>query len=350
MKLIDELKKQAKDIVGENDLNETEDNALAVLLQSEIDGKLHEIHAYLSDLIEQLRIIKPEIRTHRKLEKYGTINDLVQCEHRVFSESTFYQITVGITFIQQCQQRCKISDVTEENMNPLINKLQHLGLDIVLQSKGKLEVEGKFPASLIFSTNIHQRFIKFSVNNIESTDSLFFELKPEKINDDFINELGKMLLQKENSLLEKAAEICQEEQPRTVSNNGAEDTEPTLTELMDFPLVHGLFKDRHQMYLTYRENIQEITSRNDGVVLGRSSKCDMVIPSDFASRQHARIVYRKGKFVVSDHSTNGTFIKPQGTREIYIHGEDYPLSGSGFISLGESTAVDNEHLIYFSCH
>ncbi len=350
MKLLDELKKQAKEVLKQEDQIAPRSESLEVFLHTEVENKLRQIHHYLASIIEQLRIIRPDVRTSRLIFDHGKINNLVQHNYRVFSETTYEQLVVGITFILECDQRCDISKVDASDMNNLINKLQHLGMDIVLQSKGRIEVEGKFPASLVFSANYHQHHIKFSINNIESVDSLNFELKPESITEDFLCEVGKMLLRRENRLVELAKELSTREKPQTPDKTESEDTEPTLTELMDFPLIHGLFNERHQLYLTYRENIQEVSSRNSGVVLGRSSSCDMVIPSDFASRAHARIVFRKGKFVVTDHSTNGTFIKPQGNKEVYIHGEDYPLTGSGFISLGESTTVDNEYLIYFSCH
>ena len=93
----------------------------------------------------------------------------------------------------------------------------------------------------------------------------------------------------------------------------------------------------------------QITDRNTPFVIGRGEHCNLVLPIDTASRTHLRIEARLGEFVIVDHSTNGTFIKSQNGKEVYIHGEDYPLTGSGFISLGESTALDNDHLIYFSC-
>jgi pSer/pThr/pTyr-binding forkhead associated (FHA) protein len=74
-----------------------------------------------------------------------------------------------------------------------------------------------------------------------------------------------------------------------------------------------------------------------------------MVTSDLASRHHAQIVYRKGKFVLIDQSTNGTFVKAQGGKEVYVQQEEAPLSGSGFISLGKAVTVDNEHLIYYSC-
>ena len=122
-----------------------------------------------------------------------------------------------------------------------------------------------------------------------------------------------------------------------------------MTEIMDAPLLRELFSNQQRLFLTYHEKIKEVRSDDDGILIGRGINSDILVPSELASRKHLRIVYRKGKFVVSDHSTNGTFIKSQNGKEVYIHGEDYPLTGSGFISLGESTALDNDHLIYFSC-
>ena len=42
-------------------------------------------------------------------------------------------------------------------------------------------------------------------------------------------------------------------------------------------------------------------------------------------------------------------VQIHGGKEVFIHCEEFPLSGSGFISLGASVSVDNEHMIYFSC-
>ncbi|MCB1198277.1 MAG: diguanylate cyclase [Deltaproteobacteria bacterium] len=48
---------------------------------------------------------------------------------------------------------------------------------------------------------------------------------------------------------------------------------------------------------------------NDIIIAGRSSTCDITVPEDNVSRQHAKVYRRNKKFVVEDlGSTNGTFV------------------------------------------
>ena len=347
MNVLEELKNQAKETLEVYPHQADKDESLEGVLTSRVEEKLHEVYCYLSRITQQLRIVRPEIVAGLTIDGLGNIEQLAQRSYRVFSELTYYQMTVGITFTLECDPRCRISNFSEDNKDKLTDKLQHLGLDIMLGNQGLIEVEGKLSASLVVSANQQRHSLVITTKNIESTESQSYEIQPQHIDDELLNELGKLLLRKENHLHELATRFSDS---TTVRQPESDDSEPTHTELMEFPLAHGLLQKRNQMYLTYRESIKEVGSRADGVVIGRSIRCDMTIDSDLASRKHARIVFRKGKFVVSDHSTNGTFVKSQGNKEIYIHGEDYPLTGTGFISLGESTAVDNEHLIYFTCH
>ena len=85
------------------------------------------------------------------------------------------------------------------------------------------------------------------------------------------------------------------------------------------------------------------------VTVGRDLQCDIVITSELASRQHASIEYNRGRFVITDQSTNGTFVQIEGSPEVYLRREALPVSGSGTISLGRSCAQEAEHLLRFEC-
>ncbi len=76
---------------------------------------------------------------------------------------------------------------------------------------------------------------------------------------------------------------------------------------------------------------------------------DLLINSSFASRAHAVIEYHRGKFVLKDQSTNGTYIGDESGREIYLRREELPLTGRGIISLGTSIASNPDHLIEYEC-
>ena len=350
MNALEDLKKQAKSVLKDKEQATGKNESLEAFRHSEVTNSLEKIHEYLNAFLEQLRIVEPSIEVSLNINDSGRINGLIPGNYRLYTENTFDQLSVGFSFILQCsKQHCNLSDINEAEHDKLKNKLRHLGLEIICQSDEILEISGQISCSLVFRSNYARRLVNLSINNILSSELQTHEIDPDNIDNTFINHLGNYLLHQNNDFIEY---IIQQEKVSDAIQAYVEEQdepEPTLTEMMESSLVNNLFKDRQQLYLTYHERIKELTSRDEKITLGRSNKCDFIIESDCASRQHASLVYRRGKFIVADNSTNGTFIKPQGNKEIYIHREDYPLSGSGFISLGESISVDNEHLIYYSC-
>lgn len=103
------------------------------------------------------------------------------------------------------------------------------------------------------------------------------------------------------------------------------------------------------MLLEYKNQKQEVGQRTTGFRIGRDNDSDLVVTSSFASRNHARIEFRRGKFVLIDQSTNGTYVKTNDGKVVYIRREELPLWGSGEIGLGEATSENNQNLIRFSC-
>ncbi|MCG5512614.1 FHA domain-containing protein [Ectothiorhodospira shaposhnikovii] len=84
-------------------------------------------------------------------------------------------------------------------------------------------------------------------------------------------------------------------------------------------------------------------------VVGRSADCDLVVNVPVASRHHARVIYRKGKFVLVDQSTNGTYVRIHGMDEIcLLNGEELPLVGEGVVSLGRPVTEGDADLVTFS--
>jgi predicted component of type VI protein secretion system len=67
------------------------------------------------------------------------------------------------------------------------------------------------------------------------------------------------------------------------------------------------------------------------------------------SRQHARIEYRRGFFVLSDVSTNGTYVTLPSADTVVLHRNELPLRGSGSISLGREPALNTALLIHYQC-
>lgn len=104
---------------------------------------------------------------------------------------------------------------------------------------------------------------------------------------------------------------------------------------------------RNELLLRYRQQLVTVNKQRRSVVLGREGSCDIVIDSNFASRQHARIELNFTKFTLYDHSSNGTHVRFSDDQVIHLFHEQMVLHKSGSISLGVSFSDAPGDLIEF---
>ncbi|MCW8963562.1 MAG: adenylate/guanylate cyclase domain-containing protein [Gammaproteobacteria bacterium] len=102
-----------------------------------------------------------------------------------------------------------------------------------------------------------------------------------------------------------------------------------------------------KMKLRWRDKQLELADSSGVTVIGRGDQADFVVDDKLASRMHVRIEVRRGKFVVIDQSTNGTFVRTNDGREVYLRREELPLTGAGCFSLGSPVSAENAELIYY---
>lgn len=93
-----------------------------------------------------------------------------------------------------------------------------------------------------------------------------------------------------------------------------------------------------------------LTPSTTPVVVGRGNHCDINVMSPAASRNHARIDHRRGKFVLIDESSNGTHIVRADGSQAVLKREEAVLTGHGIISLGQMAGEDNEFLVNYECN
>ena len=125
------------------------------------------------------------------------------------------------------------------------------------------------------------------------------------------------------------------------------ETDDTMSTRIGMPAFRKPQESTHELILRYHGNFLKINEQRKSAMLGRDEVCDIVVHTEFASRQHVRVELRFGKFVVSDQSTNGTYIRFSDGHVIRISREDMVLRGSGSISLGQSYSDKPTELVEF---
>ena len=103
-----------------------------------------------------------------------------------------------------------------------------------------------------------------------------------------------------------------------------------------------------ELILSYRSLPHTIGLHNKKVLLGRDSTCQMIIKNDFISRQHANIELRSGNFIITDHSSNGTYVRTSNGEISRISRSEFTLRGKGTISLGQHYSEDPVDLVDYA--
>ena len=93
--------------------------------------------------------------------------------------------------------------------------------------------------------------------------------------------------------------------------------------------------------LVYNDKVMRLDETSGTVTLGRGKKVDFIVDDAMASREHARIECRRDKFVLTDQSTNGTYVETE-EGVVYLRREETTLTGAGKISFGRDLAQAQE--------
>ncbi len=112
-----------------------------------------------------------------------------------------------------------------------------------------------------------------------------------------------------------------------------------------------LIEEVKHLSLDFQGNQQRIASDDHRTfVIGRGVQSDLLCKTRLASRSHATLEFRRGKFILTDQSSNGTFVKTDDGENIFLRRQELMLWGSGYIGLGEEVSKeDPDNLIRYIC-
>ena len=102
-----------------------------------------------------------------------------------------------------------------------------------------------------------------------------------------------------------------------------------------------------RLVLTFRDSTAEVSDKRKSVNIGRADDNDLVVKGNLISRIHAKVEMRRGKFVIIDQSTNGTFIQNVGGDEAFVRRDSTELGLEGTIGLGRAEEPGTSLAIHY---
>ncbi len=115
------------------------------------------------------------------------------------------------------------------------------------------------------------------------------------------------------------------------------------------PTIDLMDKDLRssRLQLSYRNQSVELSDQRKTINIGRADDNDLVIKGNLISRIHAKVEMRRGKFVLIDQSTNGTFLQNLQGEETFVRRDWTVLDGEGIIGLGRAEQPGSPLAIHY---
>jgi class 3 adenylate cyclase len=102
-----------------------------------------------------------------------------------------------------------------------------------------------------------------------------------------------------------------------------------------------------RLVLRFQQQEVVLDKEKCSVQLGRGEENDFVVQDSLVSRAHAKIEFRRDKFVLIDQSINGTYVLIYGEREECVRRDEMVLRGSGIISPGRVSGSGSIECVHF---
>ena len=100
--------------------------------------------------------------------------------------------------------------------------------------------------------------------------------------------------------------------------------------------------------LRYRDLERKLRRNPDAITLGREqTPHGLVVEDHNASRLHCTIERRQDRFVLIDHSSNGSFVTVEGDPEVMLRREEFTLRKHGWIAFGQPRSGASEVVEFF---
>ena len=102
-----------------------------------------------------------------------------------------------------------------------------------------------------------------------------------------------------------------------------------------------------KLLVNFRDTTVEVSDQRKSINMGRADDNELVVKGNLISRIHAKIEMRRGKFVLIDQSTNGTFLLNLQGHEKFVRRDSAELDSEGTIGLGRAEEPGSNLAIYY---
>ncbi|MGF1643689.1 MAG: FHA domain-containing protein [Thiotrichales bacterium] len=320
---------------------------------------LSSIRAFLKAFVERAEAESLHPSVEFPLAHYGTVPNLVQGHYSL--ESRAHALNHRVIF------RCQLQspDVARFQFPHagldmrFVNELRQHGLKILnsrlvglnsSSQRAMFEVAGDIPVMIVFAASAHSGAVDLWISNFGDLGGSRYSLAPERVTAALLQDLERFILRENTDFLAYADYIGESEgynqlQFRLEQESPDDPRQGASARILSFE-VNPLSLSK-RLVITYRSHRIVVDAQNTTCSMGRQSPADIHVRSRFVSRDHASLTFENNEFVLHDHSSNGSYVKPEGQPAVFVQQGSHKLGKRGFISLGEEISPENANVILY---
>lgn len=212
MNLLDELKKQAEAKQSREQIDKQHQAELEARSRDEVLPKLAQLYSYLNELLKQVEILQADVRADYNLKGYGNLTGLRQenYELRTDSRENMNNLSLGYYCVGDDGGELKFEVETQQQVEQQKDYFKQHDLAYISRdyrderhniTHALFSFEPRIRVTFDFQLAKDLATIMLTVRNYEGLGTNRYQLEPSRVDDDFLDELGKYILRRENSFL-----------------------------------------------------------------------------------------------------------------------------------------------------
>ena len=260
MGLLDELEQEAqkRGIAGDESARRKaeRDTAYRVRLEPALDA----LHAFLSELINKLKTLRPHTALRYHVPGYGEIVGYIEHEYRLDDSRQASAREIALDFpCAIASDECPAIDVEgvtrvravagffqRHRIGGMLAPRKDTAGDIVAAT---FRAKGRIPLGAVFHADAESGQLRMSFSNFDGLGTTTKSVSPAQVDEDLYEQIGRFLLREPNSLLREdlpeayrqqlRSKIQQQEIKRRWETRISDTREIELAELRRAHTVHG---------------------------------------------------------------------------------------------------------------
>lgn len=361
MGLLDELRRKAEAAREARGEPAREDAARTNQILAVALPAMFRIHHALSEFVAQLKELDEETPATLKIPGIGEVGGFVQRDYEVLATGTPPDVVTLRCALRQTRPKPLELRTPGSSITGWMDGMRRQGLQVKVlrmveatgpNQRAHIAIEGHVAVTLQFMIDLDTAGLQLYTRNFDELADRRQFFNPASVTEAWCDELLKFILRRENRfLVHEVPPDVREQLRRRIEweRRKAESQEETTENRMaTTSRLRNLLFGRAQLKLRYRDQSWTISAQTGPFVLGRVADCDLQIREQRVSRFHARIEPQDDEYLLIDDSTNGTHVRFEDGRAVFLKQSSTVLNGSGLIALGTEATEINPHVVHFA--